>query len=476
MKTIYKLPGKNILGILVAILLLSVSGCKNFVDVPLPVDGIAGDAAFSSDKSTSAVLNSVYGGLIGSGVIDNTVSVGLLTGFYTDETTNRGISPTFAAFYTDVVSPNNTTTHWSTYYKYIYTTNITIEAMRASGIPRRNQWLGEALFLRAYMYFYLVNMFGDVPLAITSDYKANNTLTRRPPAEVYAQIITDLLEAQSLLTDEYKDNIGNTTTVKGRPNKLAATALLARAYLYNGEWANAEAQATTIINNTTIKLGTLEQTFLAASTETLWALVPTSPNYVRDFFIYNNNVPTSVPPTFNPITANGSNSSMAPSLYNAFEGGDNRFNVWVRTTTTTGTPAVSYYYATKYKSGVNGVEFIVVLRKAEQYLIRAEARARLNNLNGAKEDIDAIRTRAGLGGVTITTQAAMLNDILHERQVELFTEGHRLYDLRRTGKLDEVMTAVAPQKNATWASFKKWWPIPSNDLLSNPNLTQTPGY
>ena len=118
-----------------------------------------------------------------------------------------------------------------------------------------------------------------------------------------------------------------------------------------------------------------------------------------------------------------------------------------------------------------------MFRLAEQYLIRAEARAQQNNISGAQADLNAIRTRAGLANVTATTQTGLVTAIYHERQIELFTEfGHRWFDLKRTGQLDAVMGIAAPQKGGTWASYKALIPIPASEISINPHLTQNPGY
>ncbi len=95
--------------------------------------------------------------------------------------------------------------------------------------------MGEARFFRAFCYFYLVNLFGDVPLATTTDSTINARLPRIPSDEVYQQIITDLKEAESLLSTEYLD--ANLKSYGGlpervRPTKWAASAMLARVYLY----------------------------------------------------------------------------------------------------------------------------------------------------------------------------------------------------------------------------------------------------
>jgi len=119
----------------------------------------------------------------------------------------------------------------------------------------------------------------------------------------------------------------------------------------------------------------------------------------------------------------------------------------------------------------------MLLRLAEQYLIRAEARAQLNDIKGAATDLNVVRTRAGLGATAAANQTDMVGAVLQERRVELFTEpGHRFFDLKRTGTIDAVMGAAAPLKGGNWASFMQYWPIPTADILADPNLTQTPGY
>jgi hypothetical protein len=144
---------------------------------------------------------------------------------------------------------------------------------------------------------------------------------------------------------------------------------------------------------------------------------------------------------------------------------------------------VTYYYPAKYKatttSGSSFKEYLMIFRLAEQYLIRAEARAMQNNFQGARDDLNAIRTRAGLGNTTANDQVSLLTGILHERQVELFTEmGQRWLDLKRAGKVDQVMSVVTPLKanGAAWKSYQQLYPIPFNDIKLNPALIQNPGF
>ena len=123
-----------------------------------------------------------------------------------------------------------------------------------------------------------------------------------------------------------------------------------------------------------------------------------------------------------------------------------------------------------------GNEYNVLLRLAEQYLIRAEARAQRDKITGsgsAAEDLNVVRSRAGLLGTTATTKTAMLLAIENERAHELFSElGHRWFDLKRTGRADAVL---GPQK-ATWTSTAVLFPIPASQILYNNKLNQNLGY
>jgi hypothetical protein len=122
-------------------------------------------------------------------------------------------------------------------------------------------------------------------------------------------------------------------------------------------------------------------------------------------------------------------------------------------------------------------EYTTVLRLGEQYLIRAEARAHLNKISEGLRDLNVIRQRAGLSDAMASDKNSLLNLVQHERQVELFTEwGHRWLDLRRTGKIDEVMGNYASQKGTSWSSNWALYPIPLYDITQNPNLTQNAGY
>ena len=115
----------------------------------------------------------------------------------------------------------------------------------------------------------------------------------------------------------------------------------------------------------------------------------------------------------------------------------------------------------------------MVLRLADIYLIRAEAAARLGNTAEALDDLNLVRARAGLGASTASVQDDVVNAILHERQVELFTEwGNRWFDLKRTGTVDAVMAPLKPG----WQPTAALYPVPQTQLNVNGALKQNPGY
>ena len=476
-------------------ILITSTGCKKYLEIPLPTDKIAGEGAYSSDRSAGATLNNIFGVLSSNVHFNGPTGIGYATGLYTDELLNLNSNNPFNnAFYKNEVTDGYGGQLWTGFYQQIYSANLAIEGITAATtLSKKDQWLGEAYFLRALCYFYLTNYYGDVALATSSDFVVNKDLARAPKAQVHQLIIADLIKAQSLLTNEYKDATGAVTDLKGRPNKFTATALLAREYLYTAEWTNAEIQANNIISTGIYQLlpaAAIDKVFLAASTETIFNLV--SRNFNQDYVAYNNNMPVTLP--YNGLSWNGVAAAMNPSLVASFETvisgsgasvDDLRKTFWTRSSTMSASttapvvPAVTRYFPNKYKSSTIGTENIVLFRLAEQYLIRAEARARLNNLSAAKADLDIIRTRAGLGGTTAASQTDLIDAVMRERRVELFAElGHRFFDLKRTGIIDAVMNIEAPLKGvgAVWNTQKQLFPIPVYDISVNHNLVQTPGY
>lgn len=463
---------------LLAANLAFLAGCRKYLELPPPNNQITTGAAFLTDNTTSSVVTGIFASFANSPVFGSALNSQLFAheaSLYTDELENISADPTQIAYYQNNLTPS-IAPHWPLLYKYIYDCNISIEGIRNTSavLAHRNQWLGEALFCRAFVYFHLTNLYGEVPLAITADYRITNKLARAPRHTIYEQIIRDLKESESLLSNSFKDGFATTTTSRGRPNSYAATALLSRVYLYTEDWENAEVEATRVISNTgDFQLSTISTVFLANSKETIWAIVP-SPTfgYVSDYSLYAGAQTSPVAS----IDRLGSNSILSQSLLNLFEPGDLRLKTWLKPIVVTQN-LKTCYLPSKYRSAVAGVEYQVVLRLSEQYLIRAEARAHLNKIPESLADLTVIRKRANLPEWESNSSKDLLARISKERQIELFTEfGHRFFDLRRTKTINSVMETQAKNKGGTWSSYKEYWPIPPAEITINPNLSQTPGY
>ncbi len=280
--------------------------------------------------------------------------------------------------------------------------------------------------------------------------------------QVYAQIISDLRDACSHLSVTYISNSAY-PGARTRPNQAAARVLLARVYLYQSEWALAEREADTVIANPLYRLETsLDSVFLATSAEAIWQLQP----------VYDS-MATAEGYLFVPLNGARPSYILTSWLQGSWEPGDLRRTHW---TDSVGAGPLAAVYPYKYKYAYNdppNAEYNMVLRLAEVYLIRAEARAQQGNVAGATADLNTIRARAGLPATVANTQTAMLAAILHERQLELFGEwGQRWLDLRRTGQADAVLGAEKPG----WAGTDTLYPIPGQQMANNPNLTQNAGY
>lgn len=459
------------------------TGCKKFVQVGAPPTQLVTSSVFDNSATATAALTGVYAQMANNG---ESYWMALNNGLLADEFMNYSTDNQNIQLYTDemtaLVSPN---TRWYAIYNYIYQANAVIEGLSNSGLnPAIQQQLtGEALFLRAFWLFCLTNMYGAIPLTTTTSYTTNATLSRSPQTAVYRQVIADLSQAQNMLNSNYV-NVSDTTitTERTRPTKWAASALLARAYLFVKNYDSAEIEATAVINNTNLYslCPNLNNVFLANSTEAIWQLQIPLPN---------SNVATPDGQGFilisAPSTGTTNSTAMSSEFLSAFEPGDNRLSNWIDSFSSGGG---TFYFPYKYKvdnsSAASAPEYVMVLRLAEQFLIRAEAEAQLGDMADATNDLNTIRSRAGLGASPTLTASASLQQadsaILHERQVELFTEwGHRWFDLVRMDSANFVLGSpgnVSQQKGGAWSSNSELYPIPQSEITADPNLSQNTGY
>lgn len=439
---------------LLSILFLAAgTSCSKFVDTPLPVNSITANNAFSSDASAISTLLGAYGS------IENVASsFSLDADLFSDDVYYTNATASTEQAQDNTYDPTVDYQFFTNYYKAIYNANAIIEAMASPGSLTDtvvSGVLGESKFLRAYCYFQLTNLYGSVPLVLTTDATVSALLPNTPEGQSYQAIIQDLRAADSLLPATYP------SASRVRANKWVASALLAKVYLYAKDWSDAAALATQVINSGGYTLQTdLNTVFLSGSNETIWQ-------------IWNQNGYTSVGSTYLPTTATVYYSARY-GLEHAFEPGDLRMAGWLKAGTG-GSDTLYYPYKYKQRTAATGAnaEYLVQLRLAEQYLIRAEARAQLGDITNGLADLNVIRKRAGLTPATAADQEDLLLKVEQERRVELFAEaGNRWFDLNRTGR---TAYWLAPQK-PTWQDRDTVLPYPTTILLANPNLRQNPGY
>lgn len=447
--------------LLLALIAIVNLSCKKFLEIPSPKDKIAINQVFESNDIATSTVTGLYSKLILSGFgSGDQSSVSVLSGLSADELKSHNSS--LDEFYRGEIPTTNTQilSMWTLTYNSIYTTNAILKGLEApNGVTEnlRKQLIGETKFIRAFCYFYLLNLYGDVPLNLTTDYRVNEIAKKSSKDQVYVQIISDLIEAENLLSDTY------ISIERIRPNKWVAKALLSRVYLFTEQWQLAQQKASEVINQKTLYslISDLDKVFLKNSSEAIWQLMPPAGSNTREgnLFILN---------------ATPVNVSLTTDLVMAFDPNDSRKTKWTgEYNNLTG----KYYYPYKYKVKSSDIitEYSMVIRLAEMYLIRAEAFAHEGQHALALDDINVIRKRAGLlNPLTDLSPTECLTEIVKQRRLELFTEwGHRWMDLKRIGRAGIILSLL---KGATWQQTDELYPIPQNEVSRNTNISQNSGY
>lgn len=444
---------------------LSMYSCDDFVEVDLPNSQLTAKGVFEEKATAEAALTDIYSKIRDGGLLTGSANgLSHLLGNYADELDYYGSSQNeIAEFHKNSLIATNTNVKrlWDNSYNQIYAANAVIEAVGHSvnlTADDRAQLKGEALFVRALIHFYLANIYGDIPYVTTTDYVQNQRVSRIPIADIYNSIRTDLEESVQLISENY------ISANRTRPNKYVVQALLARVNLYAGLWSKAAAEATLLINKTNLFITAqdLDKIFLKESKSTIWQLAPKTSS--------GNALESG---TFNFIVGPPPISALSNDFMSAFVTGDQRKMHWVKAVSK-GSSTWYHSYKYKYANTTSSFEYSIIFRIGEMYLIRAEARAHLGDLSGAKEDLNVIRSIAGLENTAALTQDEILDAILRERRLELFTEfGHRFFDLKRFNRIQSVLSVVKPG----WDAHEALFPIPEAELNLNPNLQpQNLGY
>lgn len=436
------------------LVMLFCGACNKFVETKLPVNQIPAATVFSTDKSVESALLGAYGNI--ANVYEATVQESML---FADELTMLNASGQGLDAQENTYTPVEDFQFFTNYYNCIYNDNAIIEALAdpAPGLTPAvvKRVKGESLFLRGFAYFQLVNFYGGVPLVKTTDVQVSAYLGNAPVDSIYNSIISDMTAAAGLLTDDYP------TTDRIRANRQVVNAFLAKVQLNRKNWAAAETAASAVIASPLYEMNNdLSAVFINGSSETLWEL-------------WNQNGYTTLAQTLIPYTDPTTvYYRIRPGLLDAFENNDGRKDTWIKAGEGAG---ASDYYPYKYKSTPNGgdQEYLIFMRLAEQYLIRAEARAQQDHVSDGLDDLNEVRHRAGLPDATAATKEELLDKIMQERRIELAFEGcNRWFDLNRTGQTAAVLKPI----KTGFLDRAVLLPFPDAILSFNKNLKQNKGY
>lgn len=360
-------------------------------------------------------------------------------------------------------------------YRTVDIANTIIAEVPKLNLPedRQNNLLGQAYFVRGLMYFELARFWGGIPgvygeLGVvirttpSQGVDAGSFGARASLTDTYAQVRTDAETALALLPETRNDNAAD----RGRAVKPAARALLSRLHLYLREYGPAEAYAAAVIDDGRYRLVTpYESVFRARNTAESVFEVQYGANDISG--MRNWYYPSSL----------GGRGGLA--LHEAFYRELTADPADQRGKLTAYNANAKVYYPTKYNTAGNS-DNTHVFRIAEMYLNRAEARAHLGNPEGAVADLNAVRRRAGLPQTAAATREALLAAILRERKLEFFQEGHRWFDLFRTGNAVPVLTDLKRDTGSRPVSLtapaRLVFPFPTSEVLANPNLEQNEAY
>lgn len=329
--------------------------------------------------------------------------------------------------------------------------------------------IGEMKFIRALLYFNLVRLYGDVPLVTEETIDPSSYLGKGRTAKdlVYKQIIKDLTEAET--------GLPATTAKLGKVVKTAAQALLGKVYLTLNDLPNAKTWLEKVKNANVHALVPVTDVFditKESNKEIIFSVQFASG-------VNGNSEGSSMQQQYSPsgTVANAKGHNLpTKSLYALYTSTDARKGTYLNVT-----PGGIPYTLKLTKNATtpaDGGSNVVVLRYADVLLMLAEIENEQGNIAGATAYLNQIRNRASLPNTTATDQATLRSAIDLERCLELIGEGHRWFDLLRSGKAIEVMNNWFKSQNilTTIDSHNLLMPIPLTETNTDPAIKQNPGY
>lgn len=483
---------KYIKYIILAVIGMALHSCdtEEFLN-PVPDSAINVEAFFASDADVLAGIMGIYDAV--QGVNENTTTSlvssnrgiqfeYMLSEMRSDNTSTATLEGTKADFHRYRVDPNNIQSedYYQSMYDIIFRANNVMNFIDVADAGNQSAYMAEAKFLRAFAYFKLVRLFGDVPLVTSVVGPTENDLlfTRVATDQVYQQIALDLQEAIN--------NLDNTH--KSRASKAAAQGLLAKVYLTQGSPDYAGAQ----------------QLCEAIVTSNDFALQDTFPDVFYDEL--NDEILFAIQYDLgNTLESQSFSSEFTATYRQGREDGHNMVNENLRVVFDSiggNRTAVSYwdtgtwFEVAKFLPGGSDITTTppsygssprdagndwIVLRYADVLLMHAEAILAGGTETTSSAAIDSymkVRERAGFDSETDRPSVLSKDALLAERRVELAFENHRFYDLLRFGVADDVLSAHAAEMGYTsYNSRQLLLPIPSREInLSGKRLSQNPGY
>lgn len=375
---------------------------------------------------------------------------------------------------------------WSVGFQTVSRCNNLLNRIEGAGIDERlkSQYKAEALFLRAYSYFYLVRFFGDLPIIKKSFTSPNEIaefdMTRRPENEVFQLIIDDLTTAAGLF--ELDD------LPKSRASEGAAKTLLGKVYLRQKKYDLAADVLEEVIQMN-YRLVEDYQTLFTNNNQNLPESIFEIPYLSGDIGEGNSFSSLFTPARFDmaifPGNMNGSGRVMPTlDLINSYEPGDLRREASIGDSVllVTGDYAQEKYGLkfvdfTVGLTGDGGINF-TALRYADVLLMYAEALNETNRTDDAHTYLNIVRDRADLDPLNGLSKSEFMLALEHERRVEFYSEGHRWHDLVRTNRAQTVINNYWADKGLGFSlePHEVLMPIPAREINIDPNLAQNPGY
>ncbi|WP_447642355.1 MULTISPECIES: RagB/SusD family nutrient uptake outer membrane protein [Chitinophagaceae] len=474
-----------------------MSCSKSFIDAKSNLVGQpAGTSLWKTPADAQSAVNTIYGNLrswnnvaFASVILENIPSDDAAKGSTAGDATFINLYDNFTVTATEGQGDG----FWTGQYQNINFCNQVldhVDTMSGVSDALKTRYLAEAKFIRAYSYFRLVRMFGRIPLIIHVPVTPDELNPKQnTPAEVYAQIESDLSDAASGLPSTV------VASEAGRATQGAAWALHAKVAMYQKKWNDVLTYTNNVINSNVYSLfPNYYQLFRIANENNSESIFEIQCNYVNGNSDISNSQYSQVQGNRDANAGWGFNVP-TQDLVNEFETGDPRLPATVMTQgmttgsgevvpmSTSGNPTmynmkayVPFSLAVLDNQGAD--QNIRVIRYAEVLLMNAEANNELGNTSAALASLEKVRARARgtnssiLPEVTITDQSALRTAIYHERRVELAMENDRYFDVIRQGRAATVFGPLGWKANKN-----EYWPIPQTEIdNSNGVLTQNPGY